>query len=239
MRDLVKKAESFITFDMPLQAVYISAQFASIHNQCKREFPNWNSSSTRQKLIAAYWLTHVLQHWLFIYSISALVVMVIKPSSITFYFPGLFLGGLFVLPVLLICHYWPHYSYNFLPKLEMVKEAFEAIQNQNQEKCRQAQLSNFSLSLIFYVFDKTSGINTLQCNDQSAEFLMRLYGVDKGSMKKNLELVLGKKRQLSARKYTEIHNRFDEACAFFEDLQFTKGIQILKELKMKFQPLTV
>ena len=149
MKDLVKKAESFITFDMPLQAVYISAQFASIHNQCKREFPNWNSSSTRQKLIAAYWLTHVLQHWLFIYSISALVVMVIKPASIAFYFPGLFLGGVFVLPVLLICHYWPHYSYNFLPKLEMVKVAFEAIQNQNQEKCRQAQLSNFSLSLIF------------------------------------------------------------------------------------------
>jgi hypothetical protein len=165
--------------------------------------------------------------------------MVIKPAPITFYFPGLFLGGLFVLPALVICHYWPRYSYNFLPKLEMVKEAFEAIQNQNQEKCRQAQLSNFSLSLIFYVFDKTSGINTLQCNDQSAEFLMKLYGVDKGSMKKNLELIFGKKRQLPPRKYTEIQNRFDDACTFLEALQFTKGIQILKELEIKFQPLTV
>ena len=55
-------------------------------------------------------------------------------------------------------------------------------------------------------------------------------------MKKNLEIILGKKRQLPPRKHTEIHNRFDEACAFFEDLQFTKGIQILRDLEAKFQP---
>ena len=152
----------------------------------------------------------------------------------TFYFQGLFLGGLFVLPVLVISYYWPHYSYNFLPKLEMVKESFEESQNDKMEKCRQAQLSNFALALVFYVIDKTSAINTLQCNDRSAALLMKLYGVDNGSMKKNLELILGKKRELPPRKYTEIQNRFDEACAFFEDLQFKKGIQILRELEARF-----
>ena len=81
----------------------------------------------------------------------------------------------------------------------MIKENLEAQQNEKLEKCRQAQLSNFALSLIFYVFDKTSTINSLQCNDQFAGLLMKLYGVDTGSMKKNLALILGKKRQLPPR----------------------------------------
>lgn len=36
-------------------------------------------------------------------------------------------------------------------------------------------------------------MNTLLCNDQSASLLMKLYGVDPGSLKKNLELIYGKK----------------------------------------------
>ena len=59
MKELVKKAESFITFDTPLQANYISVQFSNIHNLHKQEFPNWGYGSTRQKLIATYWLKHV------------------------------------------------------------------------------------------------------------------------------------------------------------------------------------
>ncbi|HMC84481.1 MAG TPA: hypothetical protein VKI61_03110, partial [Chitinophagaceae bacterium] len=94
--------------------------------------------------------------------------------------------------------------------------------NEQVGKCRQAQTSNFALSLIFYVFDKTSGMNTLQCNDRWSESLMKLYGVDKGSLKKSLELILGKKRILSPRKYTEILNRFGKAYSFLEELNFTK-----------------
>jgi hypothetical protein len=47
MQDLVKKTESFITFDMPLRADNFSIQFASIHHQCKKEFPDWSLHSTR------------------------------------------------------------------------------------------------------------------------------------------------------------------------------------------------
>lgn len=235
MKDLMKKAESFITFDMPLKAEYICIQFARIHQQYKKEFSKWSTNSTRQKLIVTFWLTHVLNHSLFLISLSGLIVLVFKPEFNSVYFCGLFLAALFVSPVLFINNYWLNYSYDFLPKLEMVKEDFESMQNDQLEKCRQAQLSNFSLSLIFYVFAKTSGINTLKCNDQSAGLLMKLYGVDKGSLKKNLELILGKKRQLSPRKYTEIQNRFGEAYAFFEELEFRKGIQMLEELERKFQ----
>jgi hypothetical protein len=201
----------------------------------QKEFPKWSTNSTRQKVIAAYWLTHVLKHCLFLFSLSGLTVLVTKLEFRLYYLSGFFLAGLVIFPVLLLFHYWPGYSYVFLPKLETVKESFEQKQTEQLEKCRQAQLSNFALSLVFYVFDKTSSINTLQCNDQSAGLLMQLYGVDKGSMKKNLELILGKKHQLLPRKYTEIQNRFGEAYAFFEELQFTKGIQILSELEARFQ----
>ncbi|MEP6727289.1 MAG: hypothetical protein ABJC98_15830 [Bacteroidota bacterium] len=236
MKDLVKKAVSFITFSTPLQSGLISIQFASIHNRYEKRFSKWSTTSTRQKLIATFWLSHVLKHFLFLFILSDLFVFVANRQAISFLLPGTLLGSLLVMPVLLLFHYVPSYSYDFLPNLEMVKESFEESQNDKMEKCRQAQLSNFALALVFYVIDKTSAINTLQCTDRSAALLMKLYGVDNGSMKKNLELILGKKRQLSPRKYTEIQNRFDEACAFFEDLQFTKGIQILRELEAKFQP---
>lgn len=233
MKDLVKKAESFITFHVPLQAEYIGIQFASIHHHHQKEFSRWSTKSTRQKLIAIYWFKHVLRHCLMLLSASALIVLVINPTLWRYSLAGFFVAGLIILPVLFIGHYWPSYYFDFLPKLEMVKENFEALQNEQLEKCRQAQLSNFALALIFYTIDKTSGINILQCNDQTAELLTKLYGVDSGSMKKNLELILGKKRPLPPRKHTEIQNRFDEACSFLEDIHFPVGIQILQELRLK------
>jgi len=235
MKDSVKKAESFITFRMPLQAEYISIQFACIHYQYQKEFAKWSTKSTRQKLIGVYWCKYVLRHFLMLFTVSAVIVMIFNPRLLEVSLPGFFLGGLIVLPVLLLGHYWPSYYFDFLPKFEMVKESFEELENDNMKKCRQAQLSNFALALVFYVIDKTSEINTLQCNDHSASLLMKLYGVDNGSLKKNLELIFGKKRNLAPRKYTEIHNRFDEALIFFENLQFTKGIQILRELEVKFK----
>jgi hypothetical protein len=91
-----------------------------------------------------------------------------------------------------------------LPRLETIKEAYERKQMEQLGKCRQAQLSNFALALIFYVFDKTSGMNTLQCNDQSAELLMKLFGVDHGSLKKNLGVIYGKKGKVSSRRQTVV-----------------------------------
>jgi len=67
--------------------------------------------------------------------------------------------------------------------------------------------------------------------------LPSIYGVDQGSLKKNLELILGtssKRKNLSNRQRTEMKNRFTEAYEFFEMLQFQQGVQILQELEMKF-----
>lgn len=123
-----------------------------------------------------------------------------------------------------------------MPRLETVKEAYEHKQTEQLEKCRQAQLSNFSLALFFYVLADINGLNPLACDDHSANLLMKLYGVDPGSMKKNLELILGtgKRNNMTDRKMTEIQNRFNETYDFMEALQFSVGIKKLKELEANF-----
>ncbi len=55
-------------------------------------------------------------------------------------------------------------------------------------------------------------MNAMQPNDQYAGILTKLYGVDRGSLKTNLELILGssgKRNNLTDRKLTEIRNRFE------------------------------
>jgi len=63
-----------------------------------------------------------------------------------------------------------------------------------------------------------------------------LYGVDPGSMKKNLEIILGtvKRKNLTERKITELKNRFSETYDFLESIHFSTGIEKLKELESKF-----
>jgi hypothetical protein len=65
---------------------------------------------------------------------------------------------------------------------------------------------------------------------------MKLYGVNPGSMKKNLELILGtgKRKNMTDRKNTEIRNRFSETYDYLDQLEFAEGIEKLKELEAKF-----
>lgn len=238
MKDLVKRAKSFITFDFPLQTAYISTQFANTHKKLQAEIPGWSTTATRQKLISNYWFTYVAGHFAVMFGLPVLAVFLCHGfGQPNFYMLSVLIAGLLSYPILYLFHYRPYFSSIFLPRLETVKETYERKQIEQLEKCRQAQLSNFALALVFYVFDKTSGVNAIQCNDQSAELLMKLYGIDKGSIKKNLELIIGKRKNLPARKMTEIQNRFTEAYQFFEELQFSKGIHILQDLEMRFTRL--
>lgn len=235
MKDLVKRAKSFITFDFPLQAAYISTQFTNTHKKLQTQIPGWSTTATRQKLISHYWFTYVTGHFAVMFGLPVLVVFLWHGfGQPNFYMVSVLIAGLLSYPILYLFHYQPYFSSIFLPRLETVKETYERKQTEQLEKCRRAQLSNFALTLVFYVFDKTAGMNSIQCNDQSAELLMKLLGVDPGSIKKNLAIIYSKKNKLSDRKLTEIQNRFTEAYQFFEELKFPKGIHILKDLEMKF-----
>lgn len=238
MKDLMKQARSFLTFDFPLETTHISAQFAKTHSKLQIETPEWSTTATRQQLISKYWSTYVLRHFAVLFGLPVLILYLLhggfdQPS---FYLVTVLFAGLITYAVLYLFHYHPFFSSVYLPRLETVKEVYEHKQTEQLEKCRQAQLSNFALTLFFYVLTHTNGLNPLACDDHSASLLMNLYGVDPGSMKKNLELILGtgKRKSLSDRQITEIRNRFNETYDFLEALQFAEGIKKLKELEAKF-----
>lgn len=119
---------------------------------------------------------------------------------------------------------------------ELAKER-EKLEVRQKElvKCRKEQFPTLTLALIFYVLDKTTGLNSLQCNDHSAALLTKLFGKDPGGIKDNLQLILGKKLELSPRHRTEILNRVSEAYAFFEELKYAEGFRLLQSLELKFK----
>jgi hypothetical protein len=236
MKDLVRKVKSFLTFDFPLQMASIALQFADIHQKSARHTPGWCASSTRFKLISDYWFRSVLAHFAVVFSIPALIILFAVSADWNdagVKATGILLAGIISYAVLYFFHYRPVYSSVFLPRLEAVKESFEQKQMQQTEKCRQAQLSNFALTLIFFVFDKVYHLDVLQCDDKSAKLMAKLYGVDEGSLKKNLALIVGKAKPLSPRKATEMRNQFEEAFSFLQDINCKEGIALLQKTESR------
>jgi hypothetical protein len=237
MNDFVKKFESFIKFELPLETANITAQFSKTQLQSEAETPGWSTAATRQKLISSYWFTNVIAHFSVILGITATIIFLSTANFEQRYLLSIITAGLLCFTVMYFFLYRPYFGGVYLPRLETVKEAYERKEFENLEKCRKAQLSNQALCLIFYVLDQTSGMNTIQPNDHFAGILSKLYGVDRGSLKTNLELIFGncgRRNSLTDRKRTEIRNRFNEAIDFLEELNFKSGIQILEKLELKF-----
>jgi hypothetical protein len=233
MKDLMQKVMSFITFEFALDRHSLGQQFSKTHTSQQKDIAYWSTNSTRQKIISKYWFELVLSHFVFLFSVPVILLLLMFPGR-ELALPVVFVAGITTFIALLLFNYWPNFYSDFLPKLETIKETYERKQLEQLEKCKRAQLSNPALVLIYYVFDKVSGINSLRCNDHYAAMLMKLYGVDQGRLKKNLELIFGSRKHLSERKATEISNRFEEARNFFEAIEFTKGLSILSELEQKF-----
>jgi hypothetical protein len=237
MKDFMSRAIAFLTFDTHLQAQQISLQFSQIHHKRLAEIDNWSTNATRQQLISHYWYTYVLEHFAILFGLSIGINLILRENkqsdvliaSLFFVGPITYLG-------LYLFQYRPKFNSTYLPLLETVKEAYEKKQLEQIEKCRHVQLSNFSLALFFYVLTKTNNLNQISCDDYSANLLRKLYGVDSGSLKKNLELILGtaKRKNMSERKITEIRNRFAETYEYLEALEFNAGIEKLKELEASF-----
>jgi hypothetical protein len=346
MKEMMKKVRPFLTFDTPLEINHISKLFATTHSQYQHTIPEWGHTSTRQKLIANYWIASVSKHFVAMISLPILLSWVITRH----YNAGCMAVVLIVVPfcfiVMLVANYWPSFVSQFLPKLEAVmstyqreqqqkgirqlqqelatlqektrKEQEQAIEKfqrqlaaqqeqakvkqeqiigqfqeqltaqqaqteqqrqqfqiqlqeklaeqqtrllkqqetiqtrfqqkivlqkekieQQQEtikKCRQAQLSNFALTLIYYAFVKAAGNTCVESNDHTANILLRLYGVDRGSLRTNLELIVGSscnRKNLGDRKCTEIRNRFEEARDFLNEMDFPKGVSLVRDLESK------
>jgi hypothetical protein len=162
-----------MTFDLPLETGYIATVFTEIHAQHQKEIPQWSTNVTRQKMIAQYWFSHVFQHFLLMLIFPVMVTILLYRHFSPAYLVIILLTGIFSFLVLLLFNYWPDFSSHFLPKLETAKESYERKQLEHLEKCRQLQLSNLALALVFYVFYKIISINSLQSSDPYAGLLVK------------------------------------------------------------------
>ncbi|MBI2283066.1 MAG: hypothetical protein HYU71_05105 [Bacteroidetes bacterium] len=237
MREMIMRAVSFMTFEPQLQITQINAEFTETLLRLQPESQHLSTVATRQRLIAKYWYNHVIRHYASILLPSLIYTAansIYLNEPFGYFFVSIFIAGILGYVLMYLFLYRPQYVSIYLPRLETVKETFERKQLDQVEKCRQAQLSNLALTFVIYVFDKTSGMNSLQCNDQTAARLTSLFGVDQGSLKKNLELIYGKKKDLPPRKLTEITNRLEEAATFFESINFPNGAAVLRDWKKKY-----
>lgn len=149
MKDLLQKAKSFILFDFPLDPDYIGTNFISNHNIYQKSISGWSTISTRQKVIAAYWLLDVTGHFTMLIGLPALVIMLVNSYLELTFLTVVFVVGLICFPVLLLFTYLPIFYYQFLPHLETIKENFESKQFEQVEKCRKAQYPIFLFPCFF------------------------------------------------------------------------------------------
>lgn len=132
--------------------------------------------------------------------------------------------------------YRPAFASDFLPKLETVIAEFEGNQRIWTEKCKQEQLSIRGLVLLYYILDKSADINFLTPSDKSANLMLKIFGVSQKGLKNELDLLFKKEKRekIEQRKQTEIAKSFEEVYIILEEMQFSKGIQMLKELEIRF-----
>jgi hypothetical protein len=237
IENIWKRLGAFLKFDLPINYDAIRELFLQIHTSYREDYPGWSTRATKRKAISLYWYKYVLRHFLTLLVSGLIIYFVINSFHIPHAGEIIAIGIIAVIGfcILLFMQYAPFFNSEFLPKLETVVEEYEGKQYEELEKCRQAQYSNLALVLIFYVWNKVGNVNALNSSDQLARLLMKVYGVDNGSLKKNLELITRKPRDLSSRKLKEIEKGFEEAFSFFEALNFEKGIAILKILELELK----
>ena len=222
MKELMRKGFTLLLFDC--NVIIIPSRF--------KEF---NSHSTRWILISNYWFKKVPLHFAAISLLALLGLTAIAPFNLLNP-TAIIISSLIAFPILMLSFYFPQFIATFLPELYKVQQTQSQERSSEIEKCRKAQLPNSTLVLIWYVLDKTSGIDSLKNIDAYTDLLNQLYGVDQRSIKTAMDLFWGssrKRSQLKGRARTEIENRFTEAYQFFEALHFEKASTILKELETK------
>ncbi len=235
MNGIVKMIKSFLLFDLPLQADVISNQFATTHDSYQKQFAHWSFTATRKKLISSFWLRFVLRHY---FAILGLAVVIISPliPNLNGFLISVVLGGMASLFTLILFHYGPVYYSDFLPKLDTViaeQESLKLVMGEIR-KCKRSQFSIPTLTIIFYVFSKTSNAPLLPSNDRSADLLNCLYGADKDKLKQNLSR-LYKVSKLSPKERAEMLKGIDTSRAFFDALSLPQAVSILDQLEVKIQ----
>ena len=94
MKKILTRLQSFAVFDIPLRNTYIQQAFVTIHEHYRKEYHGWSPSATRKKVIADYWIKHVLTHLGALYLMAVLITLSFNTCFNQFYLTGLLLAGL-------------------------------------------------------------------------------------------------------------------------------------------------
>ncbi|SKD00517.1 hypothetical protein SAMN05660461_1846 [Chitinophaga ginsengisegetis] len=127
MRNLkFKKIKSFVTFDLPVNYLYIHLSFRDTHKEYSNSISVWPVTSTRRKLIANYWTSTQLHYFL----IAIAGILFTMPFSAFNSLNALHLVSLIVNAILIyIPLYFIIYRYifinEFLPLLEAATAEYE------------------------------------------------------------------------------------------------------------------
>ncbi|NLR56945.1 hypothetical protein HGH93_02455 [Chitinophaga polysaccharea] len=240
MRSLnLKRMQSFATFDLPVNYNYIYTKFRQTHEDYGSVYTFWPTAASRYKLISGYW-ENALRHYLLLVAVSSLFVVITNSPSI--FWNSIQLSMLLIMATLAyipIYHfvYRPTFNNDFLPKLETAIIAYEGKEQAWLDKCKQDQLSNRALVLLFYVLEKTSKLSFLSPTDRCADQLHQIFGVSPKGMKNELELIFKNDKLVKpdSRHYFEVFKSFGEAYDLLESIEFNEGVQHLKELELRLK----
>ncbi len=229
--------KSFIFFESPLQTALISRFFSETHDRFQREYPHWSFEATRKKVIYRFWSGQVVQHFLAIFILAALLTTPFIYSRHLLLL-SLSIGGFLSFMVILSRIYWPVYFSDFLPILDTIIAEKQEIQDAELElkKCKRSQFSIPTLTIIYYVFSKTSGVPLLPANDQSAVLVNQLFGADRDKLKQNLSR-LYQISKLSPKERAEMEKGIEKAREFFDALISPHASEILNQLELKLQKI--
>ncbi|SHN34502.1 hypothetical protein [Chitinophaga sp. CF418] len=231
----LKRLKSFFLFDLPVRYSYVYSYFRKTHEGQRDIYASWPVEATRSQLINKYW-NNALWHYLLLVVVAAVAVGLFNMQLNGMYMlAGVALGMAAYLPLYFLL-YRPIFTSEFLPMLETAIAAYEGRERAWLEKCKQDQLSNRALVLLFYAFDKASKANYLNPSDRCADLLHKIFGASPDGIKKALDLIFkkDKRAKLGHRHFVEVGKSFEEAYAVLEAMQFSEGIQQLKHLEQQF-----
>ena len=234
MKEMMTKVIAFLTFEQLETKNQIAVRFQQLCTTFQCESASYNLISVRRELIYEYWYNHVINHFCALFMITVGVSGIIAGKL---NFSAIVIAGLISFSGFYMFYYRFVFNHIIIPNLEILKQQFEHSNTSYPNKCKQSQLSNFTLVLIYYIQHITSEYSKpLSSSDEYAAVLNKLYGVDTGSLKKNIDLLLlpCKRKHLTERQKTELRNRFNEAASFYEQIDYKKGLQVLKQAEMKF-----
>jgi hypothetical protein len=232
-KELWNRAKAFVFFESPVQMNLINGFFDVTHDHFQKEYPHWSYSATRKKVIFQFWSRQVSFHFGILLALGVSAVNIFGAASHIFILSLLFAAILSFL-IIAVQIYWPAYFSDFLPKLDTIvaeKEKLKATELE-MSKCKRSQFSTPTLTIIYYVNCKMTGIPHLPANDSSAELLNQLYGVDKDKIKQNLTR-LCKISRLSVKEKAEMRKGIEYAREFFNKMESPKAQTFLDQLEFK------